>query len=338
MSGSRSPIANTPLPWAETPSPKVTWFDFHPPVEDFYTEAIAGLTQSPKVISPKFLYDKTGSQLFEAICALEEYYLTRTEIDILRAHADDIAAIAQDGVLVEFGSGSSQKVRILLDAASSIHTYVALDISKRHLYESCVELVSEYANLEAIAICTDYTQALNLPDLPVLRDRSLIGFFLGSSIGNLEPKEAIAFLHNAAQILQPKGSLLIGVDLKKSRDILEPAYNDAKGISAAFALNVLTRMNRELGANFDLANFSYDAVYNAEAGRVEMYIVSRCDQVVTIGSQVISFAAGERLRTEYSYKYTVPEFQAIAKAAGFFPSHVWIDDHQQFSIHHLQVI
>lgn len=337
MSGSRVSTAHLLDSNTSRVAPKVQWFDFHPPVENFQAEAIASLSQSPKSISPKFLYDKAGSQLFEAICTLDEYYLTRTEIEILQTYASEIAAIAQDGVLVEFGSGSSQKVRILLDAAPSIHTYVALDISKRHLYDSCVELVSQYPDLEAIAICTDYTQPLTLPALPDLKNKPLIGFFPGSSIGNLDPKEAIAFLHNAAQILKPNGSLLIGVDLKKSREILEPAYNDAKGISAAFALNVLTRMNRELNANFDLTNFTYDAVYNVEAGRIEMYIVSLKHHVVKIGDRSISFEAGERLRTEYSYKYTVSEFQAIATAAGFSPGHVWIDERQRFSIHHLQV-
>lgn len=337
MSGSSASIVDLSLFAKQDAYPNVKWFDFHPPVEDFHAEAIAGLSQSPKSISPKFLYDKTGSQLFDSICHLDEYYLTRTEVEILKTNADEIAAIAQDGVLVEFGSGSSQKIRILLDAAPSIQTYIALDISKRHLYESCAELSLEYPSLEAIAICTDYTQPLALPSLPSLKDRPLIGFFPGSSIGNLEPSEAIAFLRNAAQILKPQGSLLIGVDLKKSREILEPAYNDAKGISAAFALNVLTRMNRELNANFDLTNFSYDATYNSEVGRIEMYIVSLCQQTVVIDGQAIAFAAGERLRTEYSYKYTIAEFQAIAEAAGFRPSQVWADPQQQFSVHYLEV-
>jgi dimethylhistidine N-methyltransferase len=328
---------NRTLPWGGQPAQDVQWFDFHPPAEDFRSEALAGLTQSPKFLSPKFLYDKTGSQLFEAICGLEEYYLTRTEMDILKTYAVEMGAIAQDGVLIEFGSGSSQKVRILLDAAPSIQTYIALDISKRHLYESCAELAAQYPNLQAIAICADYTQPLTLPDLPELVGKPRIGFFPGSSIGNLEPAEAIAFLKNVAQVLHPQGSLLIGVDLKKSREILEPAYKDAQGISGQFALNVLNRMNRELGANFDLMRFSYDAVYNVEAGRVEMYIVSLQAQTVTIGTQAIPFAAGERLRTEYSYKYTVAEFQAIAQSAGFSPQQVWTDDQQWFSIHQLQV-
>jgi dimethylhistidine N-methyltransferase len=225
----------------------VQLYDLHPPMDDFRAEILQGLQRSPKAISPKYLYDQSGAELFDAICTLEEYYLTRTEMAILRQHASEIATLIGDGVLVEFGSGSSQKVRILLDALPANVTYLGLDISKQHLYDACRQLAADYPSLEAIAICTDYTQPFDLPPIPALQHHK-VGFFPGSSIGNLEPAEAVAFLKNTATLLQPQGDLLIGVDLKKDKAILEAAYCDRQGISAAFALNLLTRMNRELGA------------------------------------------------------------------------------------------
>lgn len=319
------------------PSSTVTLYDLHPPLEDFRAEVLSGLSQSEKSLSPKFLYDKAGSELFDAICALDEYYLTRTEIGILQTCALDIVALMGDGVLVEFGSGSSQKVRILLDAMPHASTYVALDISKQHLYESCLHLAAGYLGLEAIAICSDYTQALRLPQIQALEGKQKVGFFPGSSIGNLEPAEVVAFLRNAATILEPHGDLLIGVDLKKDKAILEPAYKDARGVSAAFALNILTRINRELEANFNLDNFSYDAFYNP-VGRIEMYLVSRVDQQVCIGDTVVCFAAGERIRTEHSYKYSIAEFQDLAALAGFQSKRVWTDSAQLFSLHYLHSV
>lgn len=315
----------------------VTLYDMHPPLDDLRTEVLQGLSQPEKTLSPKFLYDKAGSELFDAICTLDEYYLTRTEMAILQTYASEIAAFIGDGVLVEFGSGSSQKVKILLDAMPHVETYVALDISKQHLYESCVQLVEGYEGLEAIAICTDYTQPIHLPEVPALKDKRKVGFFPGSSIGNLEPKEVIQFLKNSAMILEPQGDFLIGVDLKKDKAILEPAYDDARGVSAAFALNVLTRINRELNANFNLQNFSYNAFYNP-IGRIEMYIVSLIAQEVQIGDVIISFDAGERIRTEHSYKYSIVEFQDLAAMAGFQAKCVWTDPDQLFSLHYLHSV
>lgn len=315
--------------------PSVQLYDLHPSLDDFQTEVLRSLTLPQKTISPRFLYDKRGSELFDAICTLDEYYLTRTETLILRQYASEIAALMGRGTLIEFGSGSSQKVRILLDAAHQLETYVALDISKQHLYESCLHLAQEYPNLETIAICTDYTQPLHLPKLPSLQTKRKIGFFPGSSIGNLEPDEAVAFLKNTTNLLAPGDGLLIGVDLKKDRAILEPAYDDAQGISAAFALNLLTRINRELGADFDPSCFEYRAIYNETAGRIEMYIVSLKQQTVNLNGLKILFQSGETWRTEYSYKYTVDEFQALAKLAGFHAKRVWTDPEQLFSLHYL---
>lgn len=318
--------------------PIVQLYDLHPPLDDFRSEVLQGLSQSPKVVSPKFLYDKQGAELFDAICTLEEYYLTRTEMSILRTHAPAIAELIGESALIEFGSGSSQKVRLILDAMPQLPTYVALDISKQHLYESCLDLATAYPHLETIAICTDYTQPLQLPEIPALQQKHKVGFFPGSSIGNLEPEEVVRFLKNAANILQPHGDFVIGVDLKKDKAILEPAYDDSQGISAAFALNLLTRMNQELAADFDLTQFTYHAAYNAIAGRIEMYIVSLSDQVVKVADTPITFQAGEKLRTEYSYKYSVDEFHDLAAQAGFQAKSVWIDPQQLFSLHYFQQI
>jgi dimethylhistidine N-methyltransferase len=323
--------------------PMIQLYDLHPPLDDFRTEVLAGLGRSPKSFSPKFLYDKRGAELFDAICTLDEYYLTRTEMAILNTYAGEIAALIGDGVLIEFGSGSSQKVRIILDAVPQLPPqmppqlpiYVGLDISKQHLQESCTQLAQDYPGLEAIAICTDYTQPLQLPDIPTLRNKHKIGFFPGSSIGNLEPQEAVQFLKNTAPLLE-HGDLLIGVDLKKDKAILEAAYDDAQGISADFALNLLTRINRELGADFELANFEYQAVYNP-VGRIEMYLVSLINQVVHLGDVAIHFHAGELLRTENSYKYSISEFQEIAALAGFQSKRVWTDPQQWFSLHYLHL-
>ena len=316
--------------------PIVKLYDLHPPLEDFRAEVLAGLMQLQKTISPKFLYDKRGAELFDQICQLEEYYLTRTEMAILQTYATEMAELIGKGALIEFGSGSSQKVRILLDAMPELPTYVALDISKQHLQESCLALAKTYPGLETIAVCTDYTQPLTLPPISSIQSKHKVGFFPGSSIGNLQPEEAIEFLKNAASLLQPNGSLLIGVDLKKSKDILQPAYDDSQGISAAFALNLLERINRELGADFDLNQFAYRSFYNP-VGRIEMYIVSLTDQVVHLDNIDIPFWRGETLRTEYSYKYSVDEFQQLARSAGFKPQRVWTDPNQLFSIHYLDL-
>jgi dimethylhistidine N-methyltransferase len=315
---------------------KVQFYNLHPPLDDFRIAALIGLLSTPKAIPAKFLYDRQGSQLFDAICTLEEYYLTRTEMLILQTYAAELAQIIGDQVLIEFGSGSSQKVRILLDANPHLKTYVGLDICQQHLQNACMDLAASYPDLEAIAICADYTQPLALPDIPTLRHHSRVGFFPGSSIGNLEPREVVQFLQYTAMLLGHRGSLLIGVDLKKDKAILEPAYDDAKGVSAAFALNLLKRMNRELDADFRLENFRYQAVYNP-IGRIEMSLVSLQDQRIHLDGFEISFAEGETLKTENSYKYSIAEFQDLATQAGFQPQQVWTDPQHLFSLHYLHL-
>jgi dimethylhistidine N-methyltransferase len=319
------------MPLQTKPSP-VKLYDFHPPAEDFRSAVLRGLSLPQKVLSPQFLYDKRGSELFDAICQLPEYYLTRTEMQILRVNAGEIAAALDHRVLVELGSGSSQKIRILLKAAPQVTTYVGVDISRQHLQEACAALMGDFERLDAIAVCADYTKPLPIAAIPELQNRPTIGFFPGSSIGNLEPVEVISFLKTVALL----GDLIVGVDLKKSPMILEPAYDDAQGVSAEFALNVLTRINRELGANFDLTQFEYRARYNEAEGRIEMAIASLSDQTVHLGNAEIRFRQGETLRTEHSYKYTIDEFQLLAMEAGFHPVQVWTDEQQLFSLHHLK--
>lgn len=310
----------------------IQFFDFHPPQGDFLAEVVQGLSGSPKAIPPKFLYDKRGAELFDAICELDEYYLTRIEMQILQTHAAEIAGLMGDSVLVEFGSGSSQKIRILLEADPEIKTYIGLDISKQHLLESCESLAALYPHLEVVAICADFTQPITLPES--LQQRRKVGFFPGSSIGNVKPEEARQILSHAAQLLGPGGSLIIGVDLKKEASILEPAYQDSQGVSAAFALNLLTRINRELGADFVTDQFGYQAVYNP-LGRIEMSLVSRQSQTVNLKGQQFQFSAGETLRTEFSYKYTIAEFQDLAASAGFHSKTLWTDPQGWFSVHYL---
>ncbi|MBD2459482.1 L-histidine N(alpha)-methyltransferase [Oscillatoria sp. FACHB-1407] len=324
---SNSPVLGSPI----------QLYDLHPPLEDLRAEVLRGLSQPQKSISPKFLYDKQGAELFDAICTLDEYYLTRTEMAILTTHAQEIADWIGDGALIEFGSGSSQKIRVLFDAMASLPTYVALDISKQHLQESCADLVNVYPNLLAIAICTDYTQSFELPAIPAIADQRRVGFFPGSSIGNLEPDEAVEFLKNVAGVLGANGRLLVGVDLKKSTAILEPAYDDAQRVSAAFAMNLLARINRELGADFDLNQFHYRAFYNP-IGRIEMGLVSHIDQTIHFDGVEIPFRQGETLRTEYSYKYNLVEFQQLAEQAGFQTKAIWTDPQQWFSVYGLEVM
>ena len=316
---------------------QIQLYDLHPPLSNLRAEVLQGLSQPQKAIPPKFLYDKRGAELFDAICELEEYYLTRTEMEILGTYAHEISHVLRDSVLIEFGSGSSQKIRILFDVMPQHPLYIGLDISKQHLQESCQDLVKTYPGLRAVAVCADYTQLLHLPDIPAIATKPKVGFFPGSSIGNLEPDEASQFLKTVATLPGPQGSLLIGVDLQKSAAILEPAYDDAQGVSAAFALNLLTRINRELGADFDLNQFGYRAFYNPDQGRIEMYIISYQEQIVQLDGIKTHFSKGEQLRTEYSYKYSIAQFQDLATLAGFQPRQVWTDSKQWFSLHYLEV-
>jgi len=313
-----------------------SFIDHHPSPEDFRGAVVHGLSLPQKALPSKFFYDEAGSALFDEICQLEEYYPTRTEIGILRAHVDEIAALAGPRrQLVEFGSGSSVKSRILLEALEDLAAYLPIDISREHLLRSATDLAAAFPNLKVIAVCADYTRAF---DLPVPRHGSEVrqlGFFPGSSIGNLTPERATEFLANAANRLAG-GSLLVGVDLKKDSRILDAAYNDSRGVTAAFNLNLLARINRELAGGFDLNAFAHQAFYSDALGRVEMHLSSMRPQSVRIDGDAFDFGENETIHTENSYKYTIDEFQSLARRAGLSPKRVWSDPDWLFSIHYLE--
>ena len=301
--------------------------------EEFLQAVLRGLSRPHKSIPCKYLYDERGSQLFEEICELPEYYPTRTEVALLRAHRDEIAGlIGGDGTLVELGSGASVKVRILLDAAGAPSTYVPVDISREHLLHASALLAADYPDLTVLPVCADYTTPFELPDLPGRRS----GFFPGSTIGNFPPAEAAAFLARTAALLGPGSGLLLGVDLQKDEGVLLPAYDDASGVTAAFNLNLLARINRELEGTFDLAAFSHEVRYETGAGRVEMHLRSRKDQTAEVAGVPFRFAAGETIHTEDSHKYTIEGFHGLARDAGWSPVKVWSDRDQLFSIHFLR--
>lgn len=315
-----------------------SFHDLEPVVEDFRDAVIAGLSASPKSIPCKFLYDEHGSRLFERICELDEYYLTRTEIGILDSAAAEIAElVGPRAQLIEFGSGSSRKVRILLGALKSPAAYMPIDISREHLLASAETLARDHPGLEVAPVCADYTAALELPALSGGAAARKVGFFPGSSIGNFAPERAEAFLAGVARMLGTDGGLLIGVDLKKDRAILEAAYDDRDGVTAAFNLNLLRRINRELDANFDLGAFRHRAVYNETLGRIEIYLVSTREQTARVAGRRIDFAEGESIHTENSYKFEMDQFLELAAGAGFAPGRCWTDPARLFSLHYLTV-
>ncbi len=313
-----------------------TFVDLAPVEESFREVALAGLSRPDKAIPCRFLYDNRGSELFDEICELSEYYITRTEIAILEARAGEIAALAGPRCqLIEFGSGAGRKVRILLAALADPRAYIPIDISPEFLRGAASRIVAEFPALDVVAVCADFAEPQRLPEfLPEQRARR-VGFFPGSTIGNLRPDEAVSFLRGCRTVLGLGGGILIGVDLKKDPIRLHDAYNDAAGVTAAFTLNLLGRMNREIGADFDVSRFDHEASYNAGAGRIEIYIRSRMDQIVRVAGRRFRFAAAERLHVEYSYKYTVAEFQRLARRAGFEPAACWTDAGNDFSVHYL---
>ncbi len=301
----------------------------------FLDEALAGLRRSPKVLPCKFLYDERGSQLFDRICALDGYYLTRTELGILRDRVDEIGQVLGDRcLLIEYGSGSSMKTRVLLDHKRDLVGYVPIDISREHLLQSATALQERYPDLLVLPVCADYTGEYDLPAPEGAAARRVV-FFPGSTIGNLERAEARAFLKHIARTCGRGGGVLIGVDLHKDTPTLEAAYDDQQGISAAFALNLLERMNRELGADFDLKRFAYYSCYDEVERRIVMALESLEDQVVRLAGQEIELEEGERIRTEHSYKYTLEDFRQLAAEADLEVERVWTDSRTLFSVQFL---
>jgi L-histidine Nalpha-methyltransferase len=306
--------------------------------ESFAGNLLTGLAKTPKEIACKYFYDAVGSHLFEQICELPEYYQTRTEMALLSRHADEIASLMGESVeILEFGAGSLRKVRILLDAARTPYAYTPLDISGDYLQEVVRALAAEYPALVLRPVVGDFTCPLEIPDLPGRNAKisRRAGFFPGSTIGNFKPDAAMALLRQMRASLNG-GGLLIGVDLVKDPVRLHAAYNDAAGITGLFNKNLMTRANRELGADFDTDGFAHYAPYNAAAHRIEMYLVSLKRQSVTIGAERFDFAAGEPVHTEDSHKYTIESFREIAARAGFIPRAVWADENRLFSLHWLE--
>ncbi|HEY2255259.1 MAG TPA: L-histidine N(alpha)-methyltransferase [Variovorax sp.] len=305
------------------------------PLSDFARELFAGLNQRERRISPKFFYDGAGSALFDRICELPEYYPTRTETRILTDSAAEIAEqIGPDAEIIEFGAGSLTKVRLLLDALGRPRRYVPIDISGEHLEAAAARLRADYPQLTVQPMVADYTMPLVLPT----REKTVgqrVGFFPGSTLGNFSPDEALAFLQLAHRLLRG-GGLLLGVDLVKDPALLHAAYNDAQGVTAAFNLNLLRRANAELGCDFDLDGFAHGAFYNSPQRRVEMHLVSRRAQEVTLDGQSFGFEEGETIHTENSHKFTVEGLRALAVQAGFRPAAVWTDPERLFSVHWLQ--
>ncbi len=299
----------------------------------FAQDVIAGLTQRPKKLSPKYFYDETGSKLFEQITLLPEYYPTRTELRILRDRGAEIAAaIPSDAALVEFGAGATTKVRLLLKQ-SSFKAYVPVDISGDFLNGQASALRADFPDLAVHPVTADFTKPFELP--PEVKEMPKVGFFPGSTIGNFDPDEASAFLRSARAILGDGATMIVGVDLEKDERVLHEAYNDAAGITGQFNLNVLARINRELGGNLDLAGFEHSAIYNRKRHRIEMHLISRRPQTIRVLDHTATFKTGETIHTESSYKYSIERFTALARNSGWSPRASWTDPDGMFSVHAL---
>lgn len=298
----------------------------------FAADVLRGLNATPKRIPAKYFYDDAGSRLFDRITDLPEYYPTRCEMSILEAHATEICKLIPEGAaLVELGAGSNKKVRILLKAAPTLAAYVPVDICGEMIEREAVELRRDFPDLKVTPVTADFTKEFELPP-EAQAATARVGFFPGSTIGNFEPHEAAAFLKNVAQILGPGAVLIIGVDLIKPVEVLKAAYNDKQGVTAKFNLNLLKRINRELGGTFNLDGFEHHAIYNRERNRIEMHLASLKRQKVRVAGETIDFRAGETIHTENSYKYSVESLTALARGVGWSPLKMWTDAHKYFSI------
>jgi dimethylhistidine N-methyltransferase len=313
--------------------------DLSPTNAQFRAAVLDGLAQTPKRLPCKFFYDAEGSRLFDEICDLPEYYPTRTECRILEERARDIAALLGPKLrLVEFGSGAGYKVRLLLRALVDPAAYVPVDISRSALLTAATSLASDFPSLHIAPVCADYTQPFRVPASTEKIALATAGFFPGSTIGNFSPEQAWHFLAQARRLLGRGGWMIVGVDLHKDAAVLNAAYNDAAGVTAAFNLNLLRRINRELDGSFDLEAFRHRAFYNDAERRIEMHLISLRDQTVHVGDQAFAFTVGETIHTEDSYKYTIDAFQLLAARAGFEPTAAWTDAERLFSIHMLRAL
>ena len=317
---------------------RVTVLDLEPVSSDFLDEVLAGLSSSPRSLPCKFFYDERGADLFQKICELPEYYITRTETELLRRYGSKMAeSIGANVELIGFGTGAGIKTRMLLEHLENPIAYVPVDISKQRLVDSAVELSRAMPALEIMPVCGDYLQELQLPK-PLRKPDHVAVFFPGSTIGNLEPAIAQDFLRRVCHLCGQSGGLIIGIDLQKSREVLEAAYNDSAGVTAEFNLNLLVRANRELGADFNLPLWRHQAIYNEREGRIEMHLISEAEQTVHVGGEEFVFARGEKIVTEYSYKHTLDGFARLAASAGFREaSRVWTDPQQLIAVFHFAV-
>jgi L-histidine Nalpha-methyltransferase len=304
-------------------------------VSQFRADVLRGLKAPKKELSCKYFYDDIGSALFEQITELEEYYPTRTELGIMTRHAAEMAGLLGPRcLLIEYGSGSSLKTRYLLDRLRDPAGYVPIDVSGEHLGCSARALEEEYPDIDVMPLCADFTRPLDLPTCRKPAARRVV-YFPGSTLGNFTLEEAISLLRQTASLCGRDGGILLGIDLRKDPGVMEAAYNDRLGVTAAFNRNILVRINRELGANFDVDQFAHRAWYNAANGRIEMHLVSRRDQIVRVGGVPFFFAAGESIHTENSHKYSLPVLTELAEAGGFTTERVWTDERQYFCVAYL---
>ena len=312
--------------------------DLEPAKSDFLSETIAGLSRRPPTLPCKYFYDERGAALFQKICDLPEYYITRTETAILRLHAHEMAqCIGPRSELIGLGTGAGTKTRILLEELEAPAVYIPIDISNQQLRQSTALFRRLFPGLEILPVCTDYLEPFDLP-APERNAARKVVYFPGSTIGNFEPEEAIKFLRRIVDLCEKNGALLIGVDLQKDRHVLESAYNDRAGVTAQFNVNLLVRANRELGADFNPSRWRHYAFYNSGEGRIEIYLISEADQTVHIAGRVFHFRPGEKIITEFSYKHTPEGFTALARAAGFEFVRMWTDDARLFGVFYFTVL
>ena len=317
--------------------PGFAFHEQHPDTGNFLDDVIAGLSRPRKALPPKYFYDERGCELFEAICTTPEYYVTRTETALMRQKAGEMARrLGPRCAVNEHGSGSGSKTRILFEALQPV-AYLPIDIAREQLKVTAAGIARDFPALPVVAVCADYSRPLAIPGIDGYGARRKVVYFPGSTIGNFTPAEAAGYLGNVRRQVGAGGGMLIGVDLRKDAARLNAAYNDKQGITAEFNLNLLARINRELGADFDLAAFRHQAFYNEPLGRIEMHLLSLGNRQVTIGGQPIRFRAGETIHTENSCKYSVTGFQRLARDRGFEPAACWTDQEQLFSVHYLTV-